>query len=287
MSSLVVTIALALLAAADGGAPSGTPAPATAMPSLILPPKKPAPPADRTYELRRAKDGSGDLVYEAPGFTARIARDGTARFIDRHFRLFGPWTQLAPAPPPRGQASLQDLLVAALGSKAPHRSQPQAADPLPGPVPLVPTMTPYRPDPREVCTYPRPCFFQAVVVLVGVGGSFDLTDELMRLAGQDPYRVEKAHFLAATSPLRGGLAARALAENVRRATSELPAKLEEIACDADRSVRERRATIEALRDEMAGDSPAARAAAATISYFLETRFDGERAVRCPAPAPTP
>jgi hypothetical protein len=284
MSALTVTLALAL-AAGDAGAPgpAASPPPAPAPPSLLAPPKKAAPPADRSYELHRAKDGSGDLVYEAPGFTARIAPDGTARFIDRHFRLIGPWSLLAPVAPPRGQASLQSLIVDVLGRKTPHRSQPADADPPPGPVPLVPAMTPYRPDPREACTYPRPCFFDAAVVIVGVGGGFDLTDELMRLAGQDPYRVEKARFLAATSPLRGGLAARALGANVRRATKELPGELEAIACDGGRSVRERRATIEALRDEIAGDTPAARAAVKTITRFLDERFDGTRAVRCPAP----
>jgi hypothetical protein len=284
MSAMVVTLALVLSAAADAGTPASGQSPTPWVPSLLAPPKK-STPADRSYELHRAKDGSGDLVYEAPGFTARIARDGAARFIDRHFRLIGPWSLLAPVAPPTGQSSLQGLIVDVLGRKAPHRSRPHDDDPLPGPVPLVPTMTPYRPDPGEACTYPRPCFFEAGVVLVGVGGGFDLTDELMRLAGQDPYRYEKARFLAATGSLRGGLAARALAENVRRATKELPAKLDEIACDASRPVRERRATIEALRDEIAGDTPAARAAVATIDGFLAARFDGDRAVRCPAPSP--
>ena len=71
---------------------------------------------------------------------------------------------------------------------------------------------------------------------------------------------------------------------MRRAKTELPARLEAIACDASRSVRERRATIEALRDEMAGDTPAARDAAATITRFLAEHFDGDH-VRCPAPTP--
>jgi hypothetical protein len=274
MSAIGLMLALALSAQADAGAPP----PANL---FLVAPKKNAPPADRQYELRRAKDGSGDLVYEAPGFTARIARDGAARFVDKHLSLIGPWSALKPSPSPQGTSSLQGLFFDVLSGRAPKRSQP-SAEPPPGPVPLVPTASPYRPDPREACTYPRPCFFEAAVVLVGAAGAADLTDELMRLHGQDPYRFEKAKFLEATSKLRGGLAARALAENVRRAQAELPARLEAIACDASRSVRERRATIEALRDEMAGDTPAARDAAATIARFLAERFDGERAVRCPA-----
>ncbi|HVU49322.1 MAG TPA: hypothetical protein VHL80_01485 [Polyangia bacterium] len=279
MSVVGPMLALALLAQADAGAPP----PASL--SLIAPKK--SAPADRQYELRRAKDGSGDLLYEAPGFTAHIARDGAARFVDKRFSLIGPWSALKPSPPPQGQSSLQGLFFDVLARRAPRPSQPRDADPPPGPVPLVPTMTPYRPDPSEACTYPRPCFFEAAVVLVGAAGAADLTDELTRLHGQDPYRYEKARFLEATSKLRGGLAARALAEDVRRARAELPARLEAIACDASRSVRERRATIEALRDEMAGDTPSAREAAETIARFLAERFDGARAVRCPAPAVNP
>jgi hypothetical protein len=278
---ITLMLMLALFAEADAGAPAGPPA---APPSLIALPRKAPSSAERTYELRRAKDGSYDLVYEAPGFTARIARDGTPRFIDKHFTLLTPWSALAPSAPARGDGSLQGLLVDVFGRKGPRR-QTRDADPPPDPVPLVPTMSPYRPDPREVCTYPRPCFFEAAVVIVGATGTGDLTDLLMRMHGQDPYRFDKARFLDATGKLRGGLAARSLAENVRRAKAELPAKLEEIACDPTRSVGERRATIEALRDEMAGDAPAAREAAATITHFLADRFDGEKAVRCPAATP--
>jgi hypothetical protein len=280
MPVLAVTLALALSAQADAGA-----APPANL--LLIAPKKSTPPAERSYELRRAKDGSGDLLYEAPGFTAHIARDGAPRFVDKHFSLIGPWSALKPSPLPQGESSLQGLLFDVLAHRSPRRSQPRDVDPAPGPVPLVPTATPYRPDPREACTYPRPCFFEAAIVVVGAVGMADLTDELMRLAGQDPYRYEKARFLEATSKLRGGLAARALAENIGRAKAELPTRLEAIACDASRSVRERRATIEALRDEMTGDTPAAREAKDTIARFLAERFDGERAVRCPAPAPSP
>jgi hypothetical protein len=277
---LVVTLALALAAAADAGAPASPP---PANPFLIAPTRKDPPPADRSYELRRPKDGTGDLVYEAPGFQARIGRDGTARFVDKHFTLLAPWSFLAPLPSSRGRATLQSAFEDLLAHRKVRRGSREDADPPPAPVPLVPQMSPYRPDPKEACTYPRPCFFDARVVVVGVGGTFDLSDELMRLAGQDPYRVEKARFLAATSKLRGGLSARALAENVRRAMSELPATLEAIACDPSRSVRERRATIEALAQEIEADTPAAREAAGRIARFLEARFDGERAVRCPAP----
>ena len=284
MPALVVTLALALLGAVDGGVPS--PPPAAPDPFLLRAPRKDPPPADRSYELHRAKDGTGDLLYEGPGFKARIARDGTARFIDKHFSLLAPWSFLpfAPLPPPRGAPSLQSTFADLLARRKPGQGWQRDADPPPGPVPLLPQMSSYRPDPKEVCTYPRPCYFEAGIVLIGLGGTFDLTDELLRLSGQDPYRREKAHFLAATSQLRGGLAARALGENIRSALGGLPARLEEIVCDPQRSVRERRAIVEALRQEIDGDTPAAREAVATITRFLETRFEaGDRGVRCSAP----
>lgn len=274
MAALTMTLAL-VLAAADGGAPAAGP------PSLLAPlPSEPSAAADRPFELKRAKNG--DLVYEGPDFTARIAPDGTASFsekgvsVEKGLSLF-PWAPM----PPRGGPTLQSTISDLLHHRKPRSSAPDAS-PRPGYQPLIPQMSPYRPDPSEACKYPRACYFDAGIVVVGVGGHFDLTDELMRLGGQDPYRQEKAKFLAVTAELRGGLAARALAANLRRATAELPGTLERIACDGNRSVRARRATIIALRDELNGETQAARDAAVTISRFLETRFDGDRAVRCPA-----
>ena len=58
------------------------------------------PPPDE-YRLRRASDGSGDLVYEASGFYARVARDGAVRFRDRHVTNL----QLLPFLPLAGRAS--------------------------------------------------------------------------------------------------------------------------------------------------------------------------------------
>src|ERR1700722_18123462 len=56
---------------------------------LQLIPPRPRDPNDpaKDYELHRAKGGSGDLIYEAPGFTARIVRDGSVIFRDRHLSL--------------------------------------------------------------------------------------------------------------------------------------------------------------------------------------------------------
>src|SRR5438552_6979602 len=67
-----------------GGAAAGKPA-APPKPLSLLAPLAPPPVAPaESYELRRADDGSGDLLYRAPGFDARIHPDGRVRFIDRH-----------------------------------------------------------------------------------------------------------------------------------------------------------------------------------------------------------
>jgi hypothetical protein len=282
-------LALVLSATADGGAPSSSPA----LLAPIGPATKKDVAADRPYELRREKNG--DLVYEAAGFTARIARDGTPRFVDKGFALIRPWSLLpfAPLPTPRGRPSLQSAFEDLLARRDPRRASPEdpSRDPPPEPLPvnpmmpMMPKMSPYRPDPAEACQYPRSCWFEAGVVLVGLGGTFDLTDALMRLSGKDPYRQEKARFLVATSELRAGLSARFMADTIRREAAALPARLEAIACDAGRSVRERRAVIESLRQEMDGDTPAARNAVAVITRFLATfegRFDeADGGARCP------
>jgi len=290
---------LALLAAVDAGAPveptppgpPRTPAPLTSAPSLLAPLPPPNaragnPSDDRPYELHRAKDGTGELVYDGPGFTARISRDGSVRFDDKRLTLLRSWSLLpfAPLPMPRGRPTLQSTfedLMARRDSRGPGRGEPPA-DPRPEPPPLIPRMSPYRPDPSEVCQYPRDCYFQAWIVVVGVGGTFDLTDELIRLSGQDPYRHDKARFLAATRELRGGLSARAVAADVRRASAALTERLRSIACDERRSVAERRAFILALRKEIDGDTDDARAAVQTITRFLTERFDtADGGARCP------
>ena len=184
MSVLVVTLALALSAADAARA-----AAAAAVPSLLAPPRKPPPPADRSYELHRAKDGTGDLVYEAPGFQARIARDGTPRFVDKHFSLLAAVVVpalRADAVAARPAVAAEHVRGPARAPEGPARLAPRPPIRRPSPCRSCRSMSPYRPDPKEACTYPRACFFQAAVVIVGVSGTFDLTDELMRLAGEDP-----------------------------------------------------------------------------------------------------
>ena len=269
---------LGLLLAAPG-APSGiftappppdppaahTPAtPPSAAQPLIAAPASPPPPTG--YDLRPAKDGSGDLVYAGPRFSARVATDGTVKFgKGRSDHPFW-WPSFLPVPVDNGRPSLQSTLSSALrGKKQPKVESDKVVDES---FLIVPLVTRYRPDPREGT---RTRFeFDAVPVL-GASAGVDLTDKLMLFSGQDPYRIEKARFLAATSDLRVRRAVEALAASIRAATASLPQQVEAIAADAGLTVADRRAILEALAAEM-DETPAGREAAVRIRTFIATDF---------------
>jgi hypothetical protein len=277
---LHIGLQLALvLAAADAGAAvsdAGAPPLANAPPvrSLLAPiatDRRPPPPRQE-YQLRRLKNGTGDLMYESPAWKARVARDGSVSFHDKHISIdLAPWFFRPKVfrPPIMGVPSLQTALrgAAPLPPPPPPEVQEQSAVNYNAGLP-VPAMTPYRPDPSEACQYPRPCFFQAELVLLDVSGIADVTDELIRLSGQDPYRFAKARFLLGTRELRIRLAARAHADDLRNSTAELPHLLTTIACNDRLSPRDRRAIIEALRQELDTATPEARAADHVIERFL-------------------
>jgi hypothetical protein len=248
------------------------------------------PPPDG-YRLQRASDGSGDLTYETAGFRARIARDGSVTFRDRHVTDL---TLLSILPLPlSGHAalrpsvpSLQDVILGLA------RKKPPPTTPLPPGVPFDPTpnetmypsttVSRFRPDTREACRYPSPCFFEAAVIMIGVSGKFDATDELMRLAGQDPYRYQKARFLTATREMRIRMAGRAHAEDVARSGADLPPRLLDIACDDRMSSADRRAVIVALGAELDGSTAEARALGDRIRRFVvDWGDDAGGGVRCP------
>jgi hypothetical protein len=273
--SLVVSLYLAL--APGGAADAGAAAPAPAdkrpapPPSLLSPLTVTAPRHnDDEYILRRTHDGSGDLVYEAAPFTARVARDGTVTFKDKHASAGIHFLPIKPLHQTYGVPTLEQT-IRHMGSHD-HGPPPPPDGPPPDDEVTNPStdVSRYRPDVREACRYPQPCFTGASAVLLSVSGTFDVTDELMRLAHQDPYRYAKARFLTATRDLRVHMATRAHRDDLRRSAADLPVTLQRIACDDRLSLHDRRAILESLRSEMDSDTAEGGAAAAEIARFLET-----------------
>ena len=100
----------------------------------------------------------------------------------------------------------------------------------------------------------------------------DVTEELMRMNGQDPYRHRKAKFLVATRDVRTQMAAKTHAESIQHAVVELPSQLLSIACDERLSMRDRRAVLDALRVELDTGVKGGRVAAERIDTFIATTF---------------
>jgi hypothetical protein len=259
--------------ASPGPATAPTPAPPAAPPLIAAPP---SPPALTGYDLRRAKDGSGDLVYEGPRFSARVAPDGAVKFGKGRPEHPFWWPPFLPERVDNGRPSLQSTLSAALRrNKQPPVESDKIVDES---FLIIPNVSRYRPDPREGSR----ATFTPRLAMVGAGLEIDLTDTLMLLSGQDPYRIEKARFLVATRDLRVRRAAQAYALSLREATTALPARLQAIASDTSLTVADRRAILEALADEM-DDSPAGRDAAARIRAFIANDFEA----RFPSKGPPP
>jgi hypothetical protein len=225
------------------------------------------------YPLRAAKDGTGDLVYEEAAFVARVARDGAVRFVTKHEIKI----HILPPLPKRGvhigvPSLWASMKAVARGEPPPPPPAPDDSGPPPETTTPIPAVTRYRPDPREgcpMCGPLRPVYPNMVLEV-------DLTDELMRMSGQDPYRYQKAKFLVSTRERRVQMAVAARGRDLERAAAELPALLVAVACDERRSARERRAILEALRAEVNTKTAAGREAAAQIEQFLAWRF-GARA----------
>jgi len=245
------------------------PPPDESAPNLLAPVRQPPPEPVTEMVLRPADDGSGALIYDGRGFQARVAPDGGVTFDDKHVTGVTPLPWL-PEPVRYGVPSLQSTLRMALqGKPPPAPPAPDTSGPPPETTTVIPEVSRYRPDPRESC---RECTidFQQPALISGLG-RFDVGDELARLNGDDPNRVEKARFLTATRDTRLQMAATVHAQNVRQAMAELPGRLDAIACDPRLSVDQKRATLTALRDEM-NTSAEGRQAAAIVSEFL-TRFE--------------
>src|SRR5436190_12253327 len=137
-----LALVLPVLLASDGGAdatPAASPAPAL-IPRPVSRRHEERPPR---IDLRAAKDGSGDLLYETSGFTARVAPDGSVTFKDKHISGLS----FVPFLPKRAQLavpSLQSSLKMFLRGKPPLEPPPSELDqglPPPETTKLVPDVS--------------------------------------------------------------------------------------------------------------------------------------------------
>jgi len=289
LSALFAADADADVDRAGTAAPAAAPPPATDSlparpPSLLSPigPHRIRPEGQEEVNLKDAKDGTGDLLYQGNGFSARIAPDGSVTFSDKNLSGLSPipWFPMKVRMP---VPSLQSSLVSVLKGRKPPAPPPSELDEglsPPETKQVNPDSSRYLVDPRENC---RECAFNSLAVPGQGLGRFDVNDQLDRLSGKDPHRYQKAVFLAATYDRRVQMAVKAHAGNIRRASAETPARLQGIACDERLTYRERRAILAALATEMDTTTPAGAFAAASTRAFLG-RFDAGE-IACAAPPP--
>jgi hypothetical protein len=252
LALLITAVTLAV----DAGAPVH---PDAGVPIWLTTRAAQAGPSQREYQLRRAGDG---YVYKEQAFEAKVTRDGVVTFHDR--RAFFDHVGLVrrPVPATGETGTLQDLLF----GRTAKRQQPVA--PL-GPLPRSPAD---RLEASEICPLNSSCYALPDSLMVGgVGGTMDLTDEIMRALGQDPYRVEKARFLAATFEFRMKLAVAARWEDIRKSLVHLPEALADLWGDSRYSARERRRVLFQLWREIDATPEGVRAANA-IEKFIQRRL---------------
>jgi hypothetical protein len=247
----------ALLAAADGGAPPA--AAKHSVPFAIVPGAPPGPSATGSYDLRPAEDGN--LEYEDERISARVARDGQVTFKNRSTVSYR-WMPFLPSAHPAGTETLQSSVLTLIAGRKEMRLPPEI------PLPRQPASTDSDSSNdrrKRDLGYPRK-------VLPFVQIEMDLYEIYLGLMGEDPRRVDKARFMAATFERRMTMASRARAEDLRRAGAELVPHLEALWADPARPLVERKRLLCALWAEMDGDDPAARAHALGIERFAARKL---------------
>ena len=210
------------------------------------------------YGLRRAGDG---YVYDSPRFEARVARDGVVYFKDKHgFVSFPFFLFMEKGSRPQGP-TLESML-------RDHFTKHRRAEPEP---PAEPAPDPRRIEQSEVCPPSSSCYVVPTTNAIEVRGSFDLTDEIMRAYGQDPYGREKARFLSATFEFRIKMAIAARKADMKSALRYLPERLDELWGDVRYTPRERRRILYELWYETDQTSEGERAAR-SIEEFIRRRL---------------
>jgi hypothetical protein len=278
---VISAAALALglgLAVADAGAPvRGQPAanaPATNTPSLLAPVIAGRREQPVKYNLRPV--AGGGYEFDDPRFSAQVARDGRVTFSDHHVSKNWKLLPVLPEPHPPGTKTLEGTVRGMLGQRQ-RPTEPGPNDlPAPKHEPVAPLEPPASENDRKwAAEHPL------VPVMIS-GATLDLTDEYYRLMGEDPYRREKARFLAATFDVRLAMAARAEAADLRAATAELPDRLAKIWADRAQPPAARRRIICALWGEMRRDGKGTPAADAITTFVRTHLAAGTRDAYSPA-----
>jgi hypothetical protein len=208
------------------------------------------------YRLRRSGDGYG---YESSTFIAHVARDGVATFRNKHTSPLDLLLPLGKVPKPKGP-TLEST------ARDHFNGRPRAPRPVPETSPPPPGI-----DWQAACPPNVPCQPPPSATLLSVHGNFDLTDEIMRALGQDPYAREKARFLSSTFEFRMRLAVEARKQDVLSGLDRLPDRLDQLWADERYSARERRRLLYELWSEM-DESPHGQRGAAAIVGFIRRRL---------------
>jgi hypothetical protein len=114
-------------------------------------------------------------------------------------------------------------------------------------------------------------------IAIVVSGHFDITEMLMRLHGEDPYRYEKTKIMEQTRDERAGMAVAARSERLKEAVARMPAYLDKVWSYKPWPAAQRRAALFALWEEVAEDGPdevvvTGKMVRATIVAFIRRRL---------------
>lgn len=263
-----------LLLFALGAAPARAQAPNASAAS-------PTAPERGHYELRSAANGT--YFYREPGFSASIAADGTVTFHDASWtpqsRTFDLLTHAG-----KGANQILNSPGENWNDRLAYRGEVWKPEPWPVPLPAETRPTPYDlHDQAQAMDPMRPEIPVAVPILADAGLRADLTDEYIRLMGNDPYGPQKAAFLAGTFDMRMQMAAQQHRANVRAAMTDLSRELTEIWNDPRYSVAERTGLIYLLWQDTSGNDPDARQARRMVEDFVHRNLPPAEAARFAGP----
>lgn len=216
-------------AAAPNGTPAGKglsgsdPGKPAKPPSLLRAPDPGAPPAPETIWLTPDRKRGG-YTWKGAGFRARISAEGELSFEDQRvgLKFIAPFT---PRPNPYAVPSVES----AVRGRRPKPAEVNEIVPRPEET-LTGYETPYLADPREAARRGQGALdYGSNVPIAMVGATFDLTDELVRLDGHDPYRFDKARFAASTRGFRDKLMGQARRRAFKDACGRLRGQLTNLA----------------------------------------------------------